>query len=133
MDRADGRAPLFEWEVVLYPAGPTAVAVWSGGVQVIKACTCEGLQALATALKAGEKPDWLESKGSTWSLESVGAVVEAVADRMLTEGCEPALRALYGGKKLGPANPDMRVAGVVIDDDDTVTWVSGPGACTLKG
>jgi len=118
----DAREPLYQHGLTLEPGDEGTVAVWKDGEEKLTT-DAEGLLRLGEEVERGQPPDWLTPGKSEWPVEMVGTVLMAVA-RKLSEDTETLIK-LYGGQPFGPAGPDIRHAGLVIEDDkQTLKWVA---------
>ena len=122
----DAREPLFEHSLILCGDGDT-LTIWNDGEEK-HSTDIEGLLTLGKDLMSGRVPDWLYTnpRRCSWDLSLSGRVLETVALRMKEDGCtDPALTLLYGGSLVGPANPDPRKAGLLIEEDrHTIKWAA---------
>jgi len=123
--RQDARAPLYEHSLTLCGNG-NEVTIWNDGEEKLNT-DIAGLKAVGEEMIAqpGKLPEWFVPGSGAWPIEMVGTVLVTVAERCEADGgCDNAFKTLYGGKAFGPANPDMRHAGLVIEEDgQTLTWL----------
>jgi hypothetical protein len=120
----DAREPLFQHALILNGApDPDRITIWSDGRPVVTIDTT-GLNLLGQDLRMGDPPAWMgEHPKASWPLEIVGQILMRLVEGMEASGVAPMIKRFYGGKKFGPANPDIRTAGLKIEDDrETLTW-----------
>lgn len=134
MPQIDARAPLFEYGLVLNNLNlnpPTnLIQIWLGG-SFLGNYSPEELAEWGQRISEGWWPvgllgnDFALPKKPKWSLANVGMVVKTIASRIIADGdAAPAIFLLYGSSPRGPANPDSRTAGLLIDETSfTIKWV----------
>lgn len=118
----DAREPLYHHDLSLVAEGEK-IAVWNDGEKKVTV-DVPGLRALGEQFKQESPPEWfVKGKRSAWPLTMVGEVLIAVAERASTSKVGETIVHLYGGSEFGPVMPDVRKAGLVVEDDrQTLKW-----------
>lgn len=119
----DGRAPLFGHSLILGYVPENKFEVWNAGVRVSTDIDISGLEALGDRFEKDDIPEWYNGDEGDWGYPESGRVLKALAKKAAEIGCKQALTRFYGGNINGPANPDLRKAGLVINiDNGTLNW-----------